>query len=148
QAALEKAIAGNGQVVGVVADPGVGKSRLCMEFVEYCRGRNIGVFEAHGVSHGKAIPFLPILELFRGYFGITEQDSDQAAREKIAGRIALLDEARRDTLAPLFDFLGVPDPERPAPRIAPDARQRQLFAIVKGVAEAHNRRELGVTLLE
>ena len=87
QAALAKAIAGKGQVVGVVADPGVGKSRLCMEFMELCRSRGIAVFEAHGVSHGKAIPFLPILELFRGFFGITEQDSDRAAREKIAGRM-------------------------------------------------------------
>src|SRR5262249_40714818 len=74
QAALAKTIAGKGQVVGVVADPGVGKSRLCMEFTALCRSRRISVFEAHGVSHGKAIPFLPILELFRGYFGITEQD--------------------------------------------------------------------------
>jgi class 3 adenylate cyclase/tetratricopeptide (TPR) repeat protein len=148
QAALAKAMAGNGQVVGVVADPGVGKSRLCKEFVEYCQGRSIGVFEAHGVSHGKTSPFLPILELFRGYFGITEQDSDQAAREKIAGRIVLLDEALRDTLVPLFEFLGVPDPEHPGPRIDPDARQRQLFTIVKRLVEAHSRREPGVTLLE
>ncbi len=78
QAALAKTIGGKGQVVGVVADPGVGKSRLCMEFMEHCRSRGIAVFEAHGVSHGKAIPFLPILELFRGYYGITEQDSDRA----------------------------------------------------------------------
>jgi predicted ATPase len=41
QAALAKAIGGKGQVVGVVADPGVGKSRLCMEFVELCRTRGI-----------------------------------------------------------------------------------------------------------
>src|SRR5262249_17794628 len=102
QAALAKTIAGKGQVVGVVADPGVGKSRLCMEFTEHCRSRGIAVFEAHGVSHGKAIPFLPILELFRGYYGITEQDSDQTAREKIAGRMVLLDEALRDALAPVF----------------------------------------------
>jgi predicted ATPase len=141
QAALAKAIGGNGQVVGVVADPGVGKSRLCMEFVEHSRSRGIAVFEAHGVSHGKAIPFLPILELFRGYFGITEQDSDHAAREKIAGRILLLDETLHDALAPLFEFLGVPDPEHPAPRIDPDARQRQLFAIVRRLVEARSRRE-------
>jgi Adenylate and Guanylate cyclase catalytic domain/AAA ATPase domain len=131
QAALARAIAGKGQVVGVVAEPGVGKSRLCMEFTEHCRSRGIAVYEAHGVSHGKAIPFLPILELFRGFFGITEQDSDQAAREKIAGRFVLLDKALHDALAPTFEFLGVPDPEHPAPRIDPDARQRQLFAIVK-----------------
>jgi class 3 adenylate cyclase/tetratricopeptide (TPR) repeat protein len=148
QAALAKAIAGKGQVVGVVADPGVGKSRLCMEFIEHCRSRGIAVFVAHGVSHGKAIPFLPILDLFRGYFGITEQDSDLAAREKITGRMLVLDEALHDALAPVFDFLGVPDPEHPAARIDPDARQRQLFAIVKRVTEAHSRREPGVTLLE
>ena len=100
QAGLAKAMAGNGQVAGVVADPGVGKSRLCMEFTEHCRSRGIAVFEAHGVSHGKAIPLLPILELFRGYFGITEHDSDQAAREKIARRILLLDETLQDALAP------------------------------------------------
>jgi class 3 adenylate cyclase len=148
QAALSKAIAGKGQVVGVVADPGVGKSRLCMEFTELCRGRGVVVGEAHGVSHGKAIPFLPILELFRGYFGITEQDSDQAAREKITGRMLVLDETLRDALAPIFEFVGVPDPEHPAPRIDPDARQRQLFAIVKRVVEARSRREPGVILLE
>jgi adenylate cyclase len=148
QAALAKAIDGNGQVVGVVADPGVGKSRLCMEFVEHCRSRGIALVEAHGVSHGKAIPFLPILDLFRGYFSITEQDSDLAIREKITGRMLVLDETLHDALAAVFEFLGAPDPDQPAPRIDPDARQRQLFAIVKRVTEAHSRREPGVTLLE
>jgi hypothetical protein len=102
QAALAKAIAGMGQVVGVVAEPGVGKSRLCMEFTELCRSRGIAVYETHGVSHGKAIPFLPILELFRGFFGITEQDSNQAAREKITGRMLVLDETLRDALARVY----------------------------------------------
>src|SRR5262249_15923918 len=121
----------------------------CMEFAELCRSRGIAVYEAHGVSHGKAIPFLPILELFRGFFGITEQDSDQAAREKIAGRILLLDETLRDAVAPIFEFLGVPDLDHPAPRIDPDARQRQLFAIIKRVTEAlSRRRDPPVTLLE
>ena len=59
EAALARAVEGSGQVVGVVADPGLGKSRLCFEFVERCRARGITVYEAHGVSHGKLIPFLP-----------------------------------------------------------------------------------------
>ena len=75
EAALEQAIAGNAQVVGVVAEPGTGKSRLCYEFAERCRAREIPVYEAHGVAHGKAVPLLPILEFFRGYFGITEHDA-------------------------------------------------------------------------
>src|ERR1700746_3160283 len=75
EAALERAIAGNAQVVGVVAEPGTGKSRLCHEFAERCRAREIPVYEAHGMAYGKAVPWLPILEFFRGYFGIIEQDT-------------------------------------------------------------------------
>src|SRR5262249_55659904 len=55
EAALERAISGNAQVVGVVAEPGTGKSRLCYEFAERCRAKGIAVYEAHAVAHGKAI---------------------------------------------------------------------------------------------
>jgi AAA ATPase domain/Double zinc ribbon len=65
EAALERAISGNAQVVGVVAEPGTGKSRLCYEFVERCRARGIRFFEGHAVAHGKTIPLLPFMELLR-----------------------------------------------------------------------------------
>ena len=52
-----------------------------------------------------------MLELFRAFFRITEQDSEQAAREKIAGRMLLLDEALRDALP-----LAVRLPRRAGPR--------------------------------
>src|SRR4029077_5087818 len=55
-AALERARSGNGQVVGVVAEAGTGKSRLCAEFIESCRTSGIPVLEGRGVAHGKAIP--------------------------------------------------------------------------------------------
>src|SRR5215813_1536266 len=96
EAALSRALDGNGQVVGIVGEPGVGKSRLCQEFVERCRSRGIAVYSGHGVSHGKAITYLPILELFRGFFGISERDDEKAAREKISGRMLALDETLRD----------------------------------------------------
>jgi hypothetical protein len=123
EAALEQAIAGNAQVVGVVAEPGTGKSRLCYEFAERCRVRGIVVYEAHGLSHTKLVPFYPILELLRAVFRIAEQDGNEAAREKIAGRMLLLDETLAEGLPLMFDFLGVPDPERPAPPLDPEARQ-------------------------
>jgi class 3 adenylate cyclase/tetratricopeptide (TPR) repeat protein len=148
EAALGRAIEGNGQVIGVVAHPGFGKSRLCFEFAERCRARGITVYEAHGVSHGKLIPFLPILELFRAFFRIADQDSSDAAREKIAGRMLLLDEGLKDALPLVFDFLAVADPERPVPQMEPEVRLRQLFAIVKRVTQARSRREPAVILLE
>jgi len=148
EAALSRAEEGNGRIVGVVGEAGIGKSRLCYEFLERCRARGIMTYEARGVAHGKAIPFLPILQLFRVFYGITEQDSEATAREKIAGRMLLLDERFRESLPLLFDFLGVSDPEHPSPRMDPDARQRQLFAVMRGIIQARGQRETTVTLLE
>jgi len=146
--ALKRAQQGEGQVVGVVGPAGVGKSRLCLEFVERCRAREILVLEAHCPAHGKTVPLLPILELLRSSFGITAQDRDQTAREKIAGRLLLLDRAFDEVLPLVFDFLGVPDPERPAPQMDPDARQRQLFSLVRRMVQAGSERESTVLLFD
>ncbi len=148
EAALERARNGHGQVVGVVAEAGVGKSRLCFEFLERCRASGIGVLEGRAVSYGKNIPYLPMLELFRSWFGITEQDGERAAREKIAGRLLLLDESFRDALPLLFEFLGVPDPERPASRVDADSRQRQLFSVLRRLVREGGAGQPTVTLIE
>jgi class 3 adenylate cyclase/tetratricopeptide (TPR) repeat protein len=148
ESALAHAREGNAQIVGIVGEAGLGKSRLCFEFLERCRARGLMTYETTGVAHGKAIPFLPILRLFRAFFGITEQDSDATARERIAGRMLLLDERLRESLPMLFDFMGVPDPANPAPRIDPEAFQRQMFDIVRRVVQARGQRETHVTLLE
>ena len=67
-------------VVGVVAEAGRGKSRLCDEFVERCRARGIRVNAAHCPAHGKAVPYLPLLELLRDIFGIGDRDTAFEAR--------------------------------------------------------------------
>ncbi len=148
EAALEQSQNGSGAVVGVVGEAGVGKSRLCHEFVERARRQGIPVYEAQGQAHGREIPFLPVLQMMRSYFAIAESDSDQQAREKIAGRMLLLDDAFAESLPLLFDFLAVPDPHRPAPRMDPDARQRALLEMVKRLVHASGQSNPGINLLE
>jgi class 3 adenylate cyclase/tetratricopeptide (TPR) repeat protein len=147
-AALEQARSGSGVVVGVVGEAGVGKSRLCHEFLERARRRGIPVYEAQGQAHGREIPFLPVLQMMRSYFAIAESDTDQQAREKIAGRMLLLDDTFAEGLPLLFDFLAVPDPHRPAPRMDPDARQRTLLEMVKRLVHAGTQINPGIYLLE
>jgi len=130
QAALRRAGEGEAGAVGVVAEPGIGKSRLYHEFVQRCRSEGTEVFEAQGQAHGKSIPFMPILQMLRAFFGIEDSDSEQTAREKIAGRALLLDASFADDLPLLFDFLGVPDPDRPVPQMSPEARQRALGEVL------------------
>jgi class 3 adenylate cyclase/tetratricopeptide (TPR) repeat protein len=147
-AALEAAIAGSGHVVGVVADAGTGKSRLCHEFVERCRARGIRVNEAHCPAHGKTIPYLPLLEMLRDIFGIDARDSDHEARRKIAGELMLLDETFQTLLPILFEFMGVADPAKPAPAMSPEGRQQKLFAFVRHLVQARSEREPSVLFVD
>jgi class 3 adenylate cyclase/tetratricopeptide (TPR) repeat protein len=146
--ALERARAGEGAAVGIVAEPGVGKSRLCHEFAERARAAGVEVFEAQAQSHGREIPFMPVLQMLRAYFGIGDADPERIVREKIAGRALLLDPEFIEELPFLFDFLGVPDPDRPLPQLSPEARQRALRSVVCRLVRAPNRREPIVTVVE
>ncbi|MBI3682550.1 MAG: AAA family ATPase [Acidobacteria bacterium] len=148
EAALSQAQAGNGQVVGIVAPAGTGKSRLGFEFLERCRARGLTVQVGHAVAHGKNIPFLPMLEVFRSYFGITDADPDRVVREKIAGRFLLLDESFRELLPVVFEFFGVTDPQRPPPRMDPEAKQRQLFAALRKAVQEEDAEGQPITLIE
>jgi class 3 adenylate cyclase/tetratricopeptide (TPR) repeat protein len=146
--ALARAEGGKGGVVGVAAEPGAGKSRLCHEFAQRCRDRQLEVFEAQAQAHGQSIPFMPVLQMLRAYFGIGEQDPPRAAREKIAGRALLLDTSFAEDLPLLFDFLGVPDPDRPPPQISGEARQRALRGIVCRLTSSPARRHTIVIVVE
>jgi class 3 adenylate cyclase len=139
---------GSGQVIGIVGEAGVGKSRLCYEFLQHCRAGGTPVYEAHCVAHGRLIPFLPVLELMRNYFGITERDSSGEARTKIAGTIVLLDPGLQQNLPLVFDFLGVPDPDRPAPQLDPDARGRRLSDLIRRMGEVRSMREPAVFFVD
>ena len=147
-AALERAHAGEGQVIGVVGEPGVGKSRLCYELVEHCRDRGMSVYQTAALAHARSVPLLPVLDLMRDYYGVAESDPAQAVREKVAGRLLLLDPDFQEDLPLVFEFLGVPDPERPAASIDPEARKQRLIGLVHRLVHTQAAREPGLTLIE
>ena len=148
EAALQSALAGHGRIVGVVAQAGVGKSRLCFEFTESCRARGIVVHEAHCPAHGKTLAHLPVFELLRSYFGLVDGDSARVAREKIAGRLLLLDRAFDNVLPLIWDFLRVPDPERPVEAIDASVRQQQLHDFSRRLVRARSEREPAVLFFD
>lgn len=146
EAALDETIAGHGQVVGVIGNAGVGKTRLCYEFLERCRHRGILVYEGRATPHTSALRHVPVIQILRSYFEILDTDSPAVAREKIAGRILMIDEELRDTLPLVFEFMGVSDPDHPAPRIDPEARQRQISTVLRRTALDEG--PITVTLIE
>jgi adenylate cyclase len=148
EAALARAQEGQAQVVGVVGEAGVGKSRLCEEFCRSVAARGIAVRRAAGVSHARDVPLLPVLDLLRDYFEIIETDSRPEARAKVAGRLLALDPALDDSLPLLLDFMEIPDPERPAPRLSPEVRLERVFGIIRQITKRRSSRQVIVFLLE
>ena len=80
--------------------------------------------------------------------GSASASPSSCAREKIAGRALLLDPGFADDLPLMFDFLGVPDPDRPVPQMSPEARQRALGGIVCRLVNAPSRRKTLVLVIE
>jgi len=146
--ALERGLAGPAEVVGVVGDAGVGKSRLCHEFSERCRERGIPVYRMVAQAHGGAVPLLPVIEMLRSYFEITSRDPGEMARERITERLLALGGGLEDELGLMLDFLGVADPEEPLPAMDPEARQRRLLSLMGRLARAQSAHEPSVVILE
>jgi adenylate cyclase len=129
--ALAQARTGQGQVVGVIGNAGIGKSRLCFEFTERCRAQGIPVHRATGVTYGSALPFYPILALMRSYFGIAEHDPPAEVRRKAAGTLLMLDAGLKDSLPLVFDFMGVAEARGGhATDLPPDLQQERLLEIL------------------
>ena len=140
--------AGEGQVVALVADAGVGKSRLCLEFVRRLRGDGVVVSEAHALAHVSGVPFAAALELWRGYFGIVDGDDEHLAREKVASRLLALEASLTDALPLIFEFLGVAGTERAPGEMSPEARQSSLFAALARLQQAQRADTPEVILVE
>ena len=114
------------RVVCISGEPGVGKSRLCHEFLMRCRSHGAAVWQAAGLAHAGRVPFGPVLGLLRDVFGITAE-ADDVARAKVSERLAMLGATAEET-ALLLEFLGVQDPTQAPIRGDPQARQRHLVA--------------------
>jgi predicted ATPase len=110
---LERAAAGRGEVVALVGEPGVGKSRLVWEVTHSHRVQQWLVLEAGSVSYGKATAYRPIIDLLKVYFQIEERDDVRRIREKVTGKLLTLEESLRPTLIPLLALLDIPvgDPD-------------------------------------
>jgi class 3 adenylate cyclase/tetratricopeptide (TPR) repeat protein len=145
ETACARDASGHGRPVAIVAEAGVGKSRLSAEFADRCRIRGAAVVETQALSHGAALPYLPVLTLLRRLFGIDERDAPDVARQKIAGSLLLLDDGFKASLPLLFDFLGVPDAAHRTVADDPEARLRLLVDAC--VALLHARATSQPTLL-
>ena len=140
QRALGEAEQGKASVIGVAAPPGVGKSRLCYEFGEWCRRqRHLDVLEARASVFGHATPLQPVLEMLRSFFRISPLDDSKDAQHKMLQVLLALDASLLGDVSLLSDFLGVGSPDEEVRSLDPRSRHVRLRAVVRRIVKAAGR---------
>jgi tetratricopeptide (TPR) repeat protein len=131
--ALERAGSGQGQVVAVAGEPGVGKSRLFYEFTHSHRMQGWLVLESGSVSYGKATAYLPVVDLLKAYFRAEDGDDQREIREKVIGKLLTLDRSLEPGLPAILALLDVPIEDPQWKTLDPAERRHRTLAAVKGV---------------
>jgi class 3 adenylate cyclase/tetratricopeptide (TPR) repeat protein len=137
--AVESAAQGRGQVVGVVGDPGIGKSRLFYEATRPERMSGWLILKTGAASYGKTTAYRPVIDLLRTYFKVHDQATHQEVRESITARLLALDKSLVTKSPALFSLLEVPVEEAEWQALDPRQRRQQTVdAVVRVlIRESH-----------
>jgi len=139
--ALEHTRKGRGQVIGVVGEPGVGKSRLFWEFIESQRSRDAVILVSSAASYAKATPYLPVIDLLKLYFQIEPHDDAGTVRERMT---------RKSPTPPpaLLALLDLPADDSEWSALDPSQKRRRTLEAVKLLILEESRRQPVILVVE
>jgi class 3 adenylate cyclase/tetratricopeptide (TPR) repeat protein len=145
---LVRAEAGRGQVIGIVGEPGVGKSRLLYEFRRSLDPKRVTWIGGHCMAHGQATPYLSLREILRMNFRIEEGDNPLQIWEKLRQGVHQLD----PTLEWILPFLGalfaLPGADDTIKHVDPKDRRQKTFEAIRALAVAGSQRRPHVIVVE
>src|SRR5713101_7261484 len=133
QQALARAQTGHGQVIALVGEAGVGKSRLVYECVHSHRTQGWRVLESASVSYGKATPYFPVIDLLKRYCHVDDGDDARTIRAKVTGQVFTLDETMQDILPALLALLDTVPDDSPFLTLDPSQRRQRTLEALKRV---------------
>src|SRR5499427_1682798 len=133
QQALARAGVGQGQVVALVGEPGVGKSRLVYEFLHSHHMQGWLRLESGSVSYGKATAYLPVCDLLKAYCHIDDRDDLRTVRAKVTGHILTLDETLQDAVPAVLALFEALPTDSPFLSLDPLQRRRRTLEALKRV---------------
>ena len=145
---LDKVETGQGQVVGIVGEPGMGKSRLLREFRRSLAGRRVTYLEGHCLSYGRAIPYAPILEILRENCGITSADSTESIAGKVRAGLKELGMDPEEDGSHLLQLLGVHAGTDRLGELSLEVIKRRTFEVLRQMSLRSSRRQPLIIAIE
>ena len=146
--ALEHAKSGRGQAIGIVSEPGMGKTRLLREFREHVAGRDVSFLEGHCLSYGSAIPYLPILDILRATCRMAESDTPDTAVAKVRAAVAGAGMDAEASASYLLHLLGLKEETGPLASLTAETIQSRTFETLRQLCLRGSRRRPLVFIIE
>ncbi|NIS63101.1 MAG: AAA family ATPase, partial [Proteobacteria bacterium] len=139
--AFEKTQSGFGQVVGLVGEAGVGKSRLILELRHMLSKGEYSYLEGRCLHYGGSMAYLPILDILRSYFEIKEGDREFLIKKKIEKKILGLDEKLQGVLPPFHELLSLAVDDEAYQKLEPKEKREKTFEAIRDllVRESQNK---------
>jgi class 3 adenylate cyclase/tetratricopeptide (TPR) repeat protein len=146
--AYDKVKEGLGQVVGVVGEAGVGKSRLLLEFRKQLPAGETTFVEGRCLHYGGAMPYLPVLDILRSYFEIKEHDREWIIKKKIIEKTAELDTALEGSVAPFQELLSLKVDDEGYLRLEPQERKERTFEAIRDLLVRESEKKTLIVVIE
>jgi class 3 adenylate cyclase/tetratricopeptide (TPR) repeat protein len=129
--AWEKARSGSGQVVGIVGEAGVGKTRILLELRRQLPEGEAKYLEGRCLHFGGSMPYLPLLDISRSYFDIQEGDRAFIRKKKVRETALALDENLEHVMAPFQDLLSLPVDDEDYQKLEPQQKRERTFEALR-----------------
>jgi len=145
---LEKVKAGSGQVLGIVGEAGVGKSRLLLEMRNRLPQGEYTWLEGRCIHYGGSMAYLPILDILRSYFNIKEGDREFVIKKKMEEKILQLDERIKRSLSPFQELLSVKVDDEFYLQLDPTVKKLRTFEAIRDLLIRESENQPLVVVIE
>lgn len=146
--ALRQSEDGQGQLVSLMGEAGVGKSRLIHEFIHTSVVQNWQVLVGNSVSYGKAREWLPVIDLCKAYFNLTENDDITTKVGKIQARLAILDTAFLAHLPVFLALLDLPVEDNSLKALGAKQQRRKTLDTLRALFVRESQKQPLVLIFE
>jgi tetratricopeptide (TPR) repeat protein len=131
--AIEEAVAGSGQVVAIVGEAGVGKSRLLLKFKHLLPQSEYAYLEGQCFNFGGSMSYSPFLDILRSYFEIKEGDPELIINQKMTDKTTELDEKLESALPPFRELLSLKVEDEDFLKLVPQQKKERMFEAIRNL---------------
>lgn len=147
QQSFRQACTGHGQMIGLVGDAGVGKSRLTREF-KWLVGSDCLVLEGAAMQHGARSPWFVLIDVLRRHFEIKLEDDEETRLARVRNGVQRIDPDLVDSVPFLLALLGVADPAGTVTQMDPGIRRHRTFEAIEKLILALARQRPVLLIIE